>query len=120
MINNACLSVKISIIIPVYNDPQGLKDTISSLVIQNYPFDKYEIVVVDNGSIDNTLDVAKEYVGEFPQLIKYVVEDKIRSSYAARNKGIKAAKGNLICFIDSDMTVKNNYLTDVSDYFDNN
>ena len=44
----------------------------------------------------------------------------IQSSYAARNKGIKAAKGNLICFIDSDMTVKNNYLTDVSDYFDNN
>ena len=76
--------------------------------------------MVDNGSIDNTLDVAKEYVGKFPQLIKYVVEDKIQSSYAARNKGIKAAKGNLICFIDSDMTVKNNYLTNVSDYFDNN
>ena len=66
------------------------------------------------------MDVAKEYAGKYPQLVKYVVEDKIQSSYAARNKGIKAAKGNLICFIDSDMTVKNNYLTNVSDYFDNN
>jgi len=114
------LSITISIIIPVCNDPKGLKDTISSLVIQNYPFDKYEIVVIDNGSIDNTLDVAKEYAGKYPQLVKYVVEDKIQSSYAARNKGIKIANGILICFIDADMTVNKNYLTNISDYFDNN
>jgi len=114
------LSITISIIIPVCNDPKGLKDTITSLVIQNYPFDKYEIVVIDNGSIDNTLDVAKEYAGKYPQLVKYVVEDKIQSSYAARNKGIKIANGSLICFIDADMTVNENYLTNISDNFDNN
>lgn len=114
------MSITISIIIPVYNNPQGLKDTISSLVIQNYPFDKYEVIIADNGSIDNTKDIAKEYAGEYPQLVKYVVEDKIQSSYAARNKGIKAAKGNLICFLDANVTVETDFLSKAILWFQRN
>jgi glycosyltransferase involved in cell wall biosynthesis len=48
------------------------------------------------------LDVAQEYAENYPRLVKYVIEDKIQSSYAARNKGIKIAKGNILAFTDSD------------------
>ena len=51
--------MKVSIIIPVYNDPDGLDDTLSSLVIQDYPNDELEIIVVDNGSDDLTFEIAK-------------------------------------------------------------
>jgi len=114
------LSVFISIIIPVYNDPNGLRNTLDSLVVQNFKEAEYEIIIVDNFSNDTTPNVAKQYTLEYPKMIKYVVEDKIQSSYAARNKGIKIANGDLICFIDADMTVKKNYLNNIFDYFNNN
>lgn len=101
----------ISVITPVYNDPKGLKDTLKSLVNQDYPQDYFEIIVADNGSTDKTLDVAREFLQEYPELIKIVIEDSIQSSYAARNKGITAAKGDIIAFIDSDMSVEMDWLT---------
>lgn len=111
--------IEISIIIPVYNDPKGLKDTLSSLVIQNFPKDEYEVIVADNDSADETLNVAKKYSNKHPGLIKYVVEDQIQSSYAARNKAIKVAKGKLISFIDADMTVKSNWIKKIKSVFQN-
>jgi glycosyltransferase AglI len=100
----------ITVIIPVYNDPEGLGDTLSSLIEQDYPNNKYEIIVVDNGSNDNTLDVAKKYTATNPELIKFTVEDKIQSSYAARNKGLGIASGDIIAFIDSDCVADKQWL----------
>ncbi|MCM1986697.1 glycosyltransferase [Methanococcoides seepicolus] len=104
----------ISIITPVYNDSQGLEDTLQSLVIQDYPRDCFEIIVADNGSTDTTLDVAESFLQEFPELVKIVIEDSIQSSYAARNKAVKIAKGQIIAFIDADMSVENDWLTNIS------
>ena len=109
--------IKVSVVIPVYNDPIGLQDTLESLVEQNFPRDQYEIIVADNGSTKKTLDVAKNYVNKYPQLVKFVIEDKIQSSYAARNKGISVAKGELISFIDADMTIRENWLIKIISIF---
>ena len=109
--------IKVSVVIPVYNDPSGLQDTLESLVAQNFPKDQYEIIVVDNGSTDKTLDVAKMHADKYPQLVKYVIEDNIQSSYAARNKGIIVAKGELISFIDADMTVREEWLIKIQSIF---
>ncbi|TGC08021.1 glycosyltransferase [Methanolobus halotolerans] len=108
----------ISVITPVYNDPEGLADTLQSLVKQDYPQDSFEIIVADNGSIDETLDVAKRFLQEYPKLMEIVIESEIQSSYAARNKGIKAAKGEIIAFIDADMSVEKDWLTKVSSSID--
>ncbi len=94
--------IKVSVVIPVYNDPNGLHDTLESLVTQNFPKDQYEIIVADNGSVDRTSDVIKEYLKNYPYLINCVVEDKIQSSYAARNKGINIAEGSILALIDAD------------------
>lgn len=104
----------ISIITPVYNDPQGLEDTLQSLVNQDYPLDCFEIIVADNGSTESTLDVARKFLQEYPEIIKIVIEDLIQSSYAARNKGAEIAKGQIIAFIDADMSVENDWLTKIS------
>ena len=58
--------------------------------------------MADNGSKDNTLRVVKEYVNNYPNLVRYVIEDKIQSSYAARNKGIRVAIGEILAFTDAD------------------
>lgn len=106
-------SASMSVIIPVYNDPKGLKDTLESLVNQDYPENDYEIIVADNGSTDDTLRVIKKFIKMYPYLIKLVEEDSIQSSYAARNKGIKDAKGMIIAFIDADMSVDHDWLTNI-------
>ena len=56
------MGIIISVIIPVYNDSHGLRDTLESLITQNYPPENFEVIVADNGSTDNTLDVAKEFI----------------------------------------------------------
>lgn len=94
----------ISIIIPVYNDPKGLRETLTSLINQNNP-PSYEVIVVDNNSKDYTLKIANDFKNKHPELIKILMENNIQSSYAARNRGVLSSKGELIAFIDSDITV---------------
>lgn len=107
----------LSVIIPVYKDSLGLKDTVQSLLGQDYPKSKYEIIIIDNGSLDETYNTTKELAKYYPDLIKTDIENKIQSSYAARNKGIKMARGEIICFIDSNMTVDSDYLTMLNHFF---
>jgi glycosyltransferase involved in cell wall biosynthesis len=111
---------RISVIIPVYNDPSGLKDTLDSLVEQNFPKDLFEIIVADNGSTDSTLSVVKSFTDRYPKLIKLVQEKNIQSSYAARNKGIKEARGSIITFIDANMTVEKEWLKKVLESLEKN
>lgn len=101
---------RISVVIPVYNDADGLRHTLQSLVNQSYTRGEYEIIVVDNGSIDGTPSVAGRFTRKYPNIVRCAVEDAVQSSYAARNRGIMAARGDVICFIDSDMTAPHDYL----------
>lgn len=93
---------EISIIIPVYNDPVGLTNTINSLVKQDFK-GKYEILIVDNGSDDNTPEIIQKFEKKYSNLVEGFKENEIQSSYAARNKGIKKSRGEILVFIDADM-----------------
>ena len=86
----------VSVIVPVYNDSDRLRLCLESLENQSLPKERYEIIVVDNNSVDNVVDV----VNDFPQAV-LTCENRI-GSYAARNKGISLAKGNVFAFTDSD------------------
>lgn len=94
----------VSIVVPVYNDPAGISATLDSLVRQSYSNSRHEVVVVDNGSSDRTPSVVQEYSETF-ESIELVIEDEIQSSYAARNRGIRATSGPVVAFIDADMIV---------------
>ena len=86
--------MKISVIIPTYNRYELLKRAIQSILNQTYTVD--EIIVVDDGSTDNTKDIQND----FPELI-YIYQKNSGVS-AARNVGIKRAKNKWIAFLDSD------------------
>jgi glycosyltransferase involved in cell wall biosynthesis len=83
----------VSVIIPVYNDPGRIRVALEALLHQTYPADAYEVIVADNGSTDETPGVVDEFDKKRPGLVRMVVEDKIQSSYAARNKALAAARG---------------------------
>lgn len=86
----------VSVIIPAFNDFDGLQRCLQALEQQTYPADGYEIIVVDNNSTDNIEPV----VAPFPHV--RLSFESIRSSYAARNKGISLAKGEVLAFTDAD------------------
>ncbi len=86
----------VSVIIPVYNDRERLAHCLGALNQQTYPHGQFEVVVVDNGS-DESLE---GMVASFP-IARLVLEQK-RSSFAARNSGIEAARGDILAFTDSD------------------
>jgi len=110
-------SPSVSVIIPVYNDSSGLKDTLDCLVEQVFPKDQFEIIVVDNGSTDNTTDIGRKYASQFKESIRFVFENKVRGSYAARNKGIEVSNGKLLIFLDANITVGSDYIEKVNDKF---
>jgi glycosyltransferase involved in cell wall biosynthesis len=89
----------ISVIIPCYNSEKFIERAIESVLNQTYK--DYEIFLVDNGSSDQTIDILYDYRNRYPGLIKVLQEPK-KGGAAARNKGLKEAKGEWIQFLDSD------------------
>lgn len=94
----------VSIIIPVYNDSQRLRQCLSLLENQTYPKTWYEVIVVDNNSTENL----KPIVAQFSQA-KYVFE-ATPGSYCARNRGLAIAKGTILGFTDSDCAPESDWI----------
>jgi len=92
------MELKISIIVPVYNTSLYLHECLSSLVEQT--LDDIEIIVVNDGSTDNSMDVINHYSDKDPR-IKVISHDNIGLG-PSRNKAISVAKGMYIAFVDSD------------------
>jgi glycosyltransferase involved in cell wall biosynthesis len=86
---------KVSIIIPTYNRATYLQEAVASALDQT--FNDTEIIVVDDGSTDNTSEIVKK----FPPKVQYFRQDNQGVS-AARNNGIRRANGKYVCFLDSD------------------
>lgn len=95
----------ISIIVPCYNSSSYLSRCLESLVNQSYP--NIEIILVDNGSEDNTLEICKSYQLH-DKRIKIYIERKGNQG-AARNLGIDKATGDYLMFVDSDDYVSKNF-----------
>jgi glycosyltransferase involved in cell wall biosynthesis len=89
----------VSVIIPCYNSEKFVARAVDSVLKQTYR--NYEIILVDNGSTDHTLRILESYQSKYPDLVKVFQESK-KGAPAARNKGLHAAKGEWIQFLDSD------------------
>lgn len=88
-----------SVIIPAYNREQELPKCIESVL--NQTFQDFELIVVDNGSIDNTKKVVEEYQQK-DNRVKYFWQENSGSPAGSRNTGIKNAEGEWVAFLDSD------------------
>ncbi len=87
----------ISVIIPTYNCSEFISDAINSVLQQN--FKNYEIIVVDDGSTDNTAEIIKSNFSD--NYIKYIIQEN-KGPSAARNKGVEFSQGKYVCFLDAD------------------
>lgn len=89
------MNLNVSIVVPAYNAAGTIRKTIEGCLAQHYTGSGIEVVVVDDGSTDDTGRIA----GSYP--VKYI-HQKNAGPAAARNKGFRAASGAVVCFIDSD------------------
>ena len=88
---------KVSIITPTYNCADYIKDAIRSVFDQTYQ--NYELIVIDDGSTDNTGEVIKPYLCN--DKLRYIRQENLGQA-AARNRGLKKATGEYIAFLDAD------------------
>lgn len=94
--------MKLSVIIPTYNRKNVLIKCLNALFEQIYPKSNFEIIVIDDGSTDGTESVVKEIIKKLPVELRYFKQEN-RGPGAARNVGIKNAKGDIVLFIGDDI-----------------
>ena len=103
---------KISIIVPAYNEEDGIEKTIKSLLNLNYP-NKVEIIIVNDASTDKTINK----INKFSSKIKIIDKKKNAGKAAAINSGLKIAKGDFIGVVDADSEVSRNSLKNLIQHF---
>ena len=102
----------ISLIIPVFNVEKYIERCLLSCINQNISCDDYEIIVVNDGTPDRSMDIVNEYHKNYPHLIKTFSQEN-KGLSAARNAGLKLAKGDYIWFIDSDDWITTDCLSSI-------
>lgn len=96
----------ITVIVPVYNVEKYLEDCIKSIINQTYA--NIEIILVDDGSTDGSLNICKQYATEDSRIT--IIQQENYGVSCARNKGIEIAKGNYITFVDSDDWIETEFV----------
>ena len=107
------MKTKFSIIMPVYNREDFLKEAVDSIILQSYGIENIEIVLVDDGSTDSSPEICEAYASKYPDQIK-IIHQVNQGASAARNAGVKAATGEWLNFLDSDDRLSKNALMEVA------
>jgi glycosyltransferase involved in cell wall biosynthesis len=97
------MPAEFSVVIPALNEEKYLKSCLKSIVSQNFPRNKYEIIVSDGNSSDKTVSIARKYADK-------VVVTRKKGIWYGRNFGARFAKGKYLVFIDADTTIEKDYL----------
>ena len=108
--------LRLSIITTLYNSARYLPKCLDSLINQDIPKDEYEIILVNDGSPDNSEEIARDYA-ERTEIIK-VISQANKGLAGARNTGIRAAEGRYIYFVDPDDYILENSLSCLLDRMD--
>ena len=104
--------MKYSIIIPVYNTSKYLNKCIKSAINQDY--DNIEIIIVNDGSTDDSLDIIKKYTKKYKNIT--LIDQKNKGLSVARNEGIKKATGDYFLLLDSDDFIEYNLVSTLNNY----
>jgi glycosyltransferase involved in cell wall biosynthesis len=100
--------LKLSVVVISWNQREFLQRLVGQLLDQDYPRSNYEIIVVDDGSTDDSRDWLASVSGND---VRVVLGAENRGRSASRNSGIRAANGDIIVMIDGDHTIPRNYLS---------
>ncbi|WP_407422105.1 glycosyltransferase family 2 protein [Methanobrevibacter sp.] len=103
-------NIKVSVIVPVFNSSQYIGATLDSII--NQDFDDFEIIVIDDGSSDNSLDIVNEKLNS-TNLPNTIIHQENQGVSAARNKGIEVSNGDYLVFVDADDYITPNHLSEL-------
>jgi glycosyltransferase involved in cell wall biosynthesis len=107
----------LSIIICTYNRDKYIYNVLQSIAENDFPSEKYEIILVNNNSTDNTENEYIRFKQDYSErMIHYFIEKNQGISFA-RNRGVFESVGDIIVFIDDDETVDQDFLQNISDFF---
>ncbi|MFC1933255.1 mycofactocin biosynthesis glycosyltransferase MftF [Chloroflexota bacterium] len=102
---------KVSIVIPVRDQPRDIIECIQSLANLNYPEDKFEVIVVDDGSRNNLSDVVSSFN------VRVIRLDESQGASVCRNIGAENACGDILAFLDADCMADKNWLREIIPFF---
>ncbi len=101
----------VSVVIPALNEERTIRECLASVVELDYPPERREILVVDNGSTDRTAEIINSFT------VRYLQENQ-RGVASARNTGIRAGRGGIVAFTDADCIVSKGWLREMVQAFD--
>lgn len=101
------LKIKVSVIIPAYNEEKCIKKCLESLTIQTYK--NFEAIVIDDGSSDNTLKIVKDFSKEASFPVR-ILKQQHKGPGAARNFGARKARGQVLVLLDADIVCDKNFI----------
>ena len=107
----------LSVIICTYNREKYIGNLLESIAANTLAKQEYELLLVDNNCTDNTKTVCMEFANRHQDINFRYLQESEQGLSAARNKGIKEAKGNILVYVDDDALVDNTYLQTFADFF---
>ncbi len=113
-------TLKISVVICTYNRAAYIQDAMESLYRQTLARNSYEVIVVDNNSIDNTRQICQNFIGSHSDARFYYFNEPKQGASFARNTGAGHALSPLLCFMDDDAIADNDYLERIVRFFETN
>ncbi len=107
---------KVTVIIPVYNVENYLAEALESLLAQTIPQEEMEVLMINDGSTDGSPAICEEYANKYPNF--KVISQENQGVSAARNAGIRRAKGKYLLYLDGDDTLSPETVWNVTEFFD--
>lgn len=108
----------VSVIIPVFNTENYIDECIQSIINQTYNFNKIQIILINDGSVDNSYNICLEYKEKYKNIV--LINKKNSGVSDSRNQGIKIASGKYIMILDSDDYISNNCIQELVNFMENN
>jgi len=108
----------VSVIVPVKDEERVVGRLLEALLRLDYPPEKREIVIVEDGSVDNTVEICREYVRRYPDQIKLVHQPTSSGKPSALNCGLKHAKGEIVAVFDADSVPESDTLLKAVEHFE--
>ena len=109
--SNKNKSILLSVVIATFNGADHIERCLDSFTEQSISKDKFEVIVVDNNSTDNTIQIVSGYVNKHRNFV--LIEEKKQGVSYARNTGISSSSGKYICFIDDDAYADSDWLKNI-------
>jgi len=108
----------ISIIVPVKDEEKLVRRLLEALFRLDYPAEKFEIIIVEDGSVDNTVEICKEFCRRYPGRVRLVCRPASNGKPSALNYGLKHVRSELAAVFDADSVPESNALLNAVRYFE--